>query len=675
MIGNLRRQIAAIAVTGLLAFAPVPGMAQNLPPAQDSAPAPTPQQAPPPAQTPAPTDQNSTPAPIPQQEPPPGQPFHIPLGPDYSIIASRPYFPNVLLPYKTMHMDSPQLVNSPRIEQLIQNGQLRITVQDAIELGLENNTDISVQRYNSWLWETDILRAKAGNIIRGVAVTGTNLPIANLPLITYDPALQATFGLDSKVFPVNNPITAGTGSAGTGSGGGSTLETTVVPPGLGTHTLTGNFSYTQGFQTGTTITASLDSNRATTTSAAATFNPAINTVGTFAFSQQLLNGFGFDVNQRYIKVAKIGKKASDYFFLQSVLTDVTAIENDYWELVFARNNVAVQQRAVDLAQRLYEDNQRQVQVGTLAPIEVVRAQAQIASAQQSLITAQTTQLQDQALLMSVITKDPLAPAVVDVEIVPLDTVQNPPLVENIPIVDAVKEAMANRPDVLQSVVNLDADDVNVRNTRAALLPSLVLSGYVNSVGLSGNSKAGTTVVPAGWFDSASQLFQGEFPEYEAQIALNIPIRNRSNEADSARALLTKRQDQERLQATYNTVAVDVRNAQITLQQARAELAAAQKTRELQEQTLAAEQTKFQLGASTVFNVVSDQATLEVAAGAEVRALSDLAKANVNFERAMGRTLKVHNITISDAVTGTPAKDTLIPGTTVAGDIVGQKPGY
>jgi outer membrane protein len=670
MTGNFVRSITTVTLASLLVFAPLtPALAQNQAPPQSPNPAPSQQQAP--AATQAQPTQPATqaqPTQIVTQVPP--VPFHIAIGPDYS--QPKPYFPHVLLPYEGRQIDVPVYTNSPRIDQLIQDGQLRITEEDAVELALENNLDIAVQRYNAWMWETDLLRAKGGGILRGLAATGTTLPFVTVPLIAFDPSLVTTLSMDDKIIPVNNPLTAGTGGAGSAS-------TAVGVQGLATHTSIGNFQYNQGFQTGTTISMGFDTTRASSSSAANLFNPYVQTLGTIAFTQQLLNGFSLVDNQRYIRVAKIGMLANSYAFQQSVLTDVFTVENAYWELVFARDNIAVQQRSVDLAQRLYEDNQRQVQIGTLAPIEVVRAEAQLASAQQALIDAQNAQLQQQTLLLSLITKDTLAPSVRDVEIVPLDIVQAIPPIEDIPLIDAVAEAMGKRPDVLQAKTNLSSDDINVKTTRNNLLPTLALSGYANSAGLSGNSKVVsngvTSIVPSGWAAAESQLFTGEFPEWEAQVQLTVPIRNRVAQADNARAILLQRQDQENFQHTYSNVAVDVHNAQISLRESRAALSAAQKTLELQELTLSAEQIKFQLGASTILNVVLTQQELATAASAEVRAAVNLAEARVNFDRAMGRTLEVHKITISDAKTGAPTRDTLIPGTNVAGQIIGQKQSY
>ena len=240
--------------------------------------------------------------------------------------------------------------------------------------------------------------------------------------------------------------------------------------------------------------------------------------------------------------------------------------------MFARNNIAVQQQAVDLAQRLYDDNRRQVDVGTLAPISIVQAQAQIATANQALILATTAQLQDQTLLMSVITKNPTAPALLNVEIVPTDSAQNPPPVEDITLLNAVNEALAKRPDVAQAKITLSADDINIRATQNALLPALTLSAFMTGAGLGGLSKVtvpAPALIPGGIGDALSQTFQGTYPEFEAQLALTLPIRNRVAQADDVRAILSKRQDETRLQQTTNNVMVDVQNALITLQQDRA----------------------------------------------------------------------------------------------------------
>jgi outer membrane protein len=639
MTRQLFRSFVAMVLTGVIVLAPVaPTYGQG------QAPAATPDQgaATPPAQTPA------VPVPV--------VPFQFARGTDYSVPPSW-WYRNLLTPYRQSQVAQPQLTNSPRIDQLVRDGKLTLSLQDAVELALENNLDIQVQRYYPWMAETDLLRTAGGGAGRGVANTTLPGAFTNQVAVSFDPALTGLLSVDSKDFPVNNPLTSGTGTSG-GAGG------------LFTHTEIGNFGYNQTFHTGTSFSASLDTTRTSSTSAAVRFNPSVQEVGNLTVTQPLLNGFGRLANERFIRIARLNKNASDEAFIQSILTDITAVEDDYWELVFARGNVTVQQQAVDLAQRLYDDNKRQVEVGTLAPIEVVRAQAQVATAQQALIVAQTAQLQEQTLLMSVITRNPTAPNLLNVEIVPTDTVQNTPPVENLTLPDAVNEALAKRPDVAEAKLNINADDINIQATRNALLPNLALSGFVSGAGLGGDSLATSTspALTTGVGRSDYQLFTGKFPEYEGQLTLTLPIRNRVAAADNARALLSQRQDQTRLQQTINNVMVDVQNALITLQQDRATVTASQLTRELQQQTLDAEQKKLELGASTIFFVVTDQQALAAAAAAEVRAEANLAEALVNLQRAMGRTLEVFKITVADAVSGVAPHQTNIPGTTTTGQL-------
>jgi outer membrane protein len=638
------------------------------------------------------------------QTPPPQQPAQPqPPAPARTVLVSRPdytrlhsAFPNIFLPYKSISVPEPVLTNTPTIDQMIQNGQLRLSLQDAIDLALQNNMDIAIQRYTPWMAEANILRTRAGGVSRGIIT-----PFGNIPSLNFDPFFTSTLSMDDRSFPVNNPLTAGVGTAATASSS------------LHTHTDIANFGVTQGFHTGTSFSVFLNNTRTSTTSPAVFFDPSVTSAMTISASQQLLNGFGLLPNERYIRIAKFNKDISDQTFRQQVITTVSAVENAYWELVFARGNVNVNNQSVALAQKLYEDNKKQVEIGTLAPLEIVRAEAQLASAQQGLIAAQTTQLQDQIQLLNLITKDPTVPNVLNVEIIPTDSVTPPPPVENITLQDAIKEAFTKRPEILQAETTIKGDEVNRRASRNALLPVLTLSGTYTSQGLSGNNKLlGTTstvagsqvvdasgdtvmvltsptgtpipifvpstktpvtgVAQAGLGDSLSQTFRGIFPEYNAQITLSIPIRNRQAQADHAAALLTERLDEAKYRQVLNNAAVDVHNAQILLAQDRVAVDAAVKTRELQQETLDAEQKKFQLGASTIFQIVSDQRDLATAASAEVRALVNLAQAKVNFDRAMGRILETNNITIADAKSGHRSKDTLIPGTTANGDLFGDR---
>lgn len=577
-------------------------------------------------------------------------------GPDYS--KGRSQFPNVAGPYTQRPIGEPTLTNSPKLEQLIREGKLNLSLQDAISLALENNLDISVQRYTPWLAEVEVLRQKAGN-----------------GFVRFDPQVTSTFNWDRRSTPVNNPFLAG------GLVSALTNQTTDA-----------NFQYTQGFHTGTSMSITLNNRRQTSTSPQVFFNPSLTSSLSFGFSQPLLNGFGLLPNTRLLKVAKNNKRVADLTFANQVILTVSQVQNLYWDLVFAREDVDVKQRSLQLAEKLYNDNKRQVEIGTLAPIEVVRAEAEVARTRQDLIVSQTFLLQQQTLMKNAITKNPMDPALMNVEVVPTDAVAQPPQIEVLPLQDAVTEAWEKRPDVRQSKIDLESSDITVRATRNALLPSLTLSGQFGGTGLAGNSDllgtpvtvAGNPVVDAngnpvaglftpstntpflgtakaGLTDAWRSMKDFDFPAYSVAVTLTIPIMNRAAQAENTSALLQQRQAETRLRQLQNTVVVEVRNAQIALEQSRARVEAAVKSRELQEQTLDAEQKKYQLGASTIFFVIQAQRDLAQARSTEVRALTDLVKAKVEFERALGRTLDSNKIEISGVQRGRIYRETNIPG--------------
>ena len=578
-------------------------------------------------------------------------------------------FPNIIAPYTSTLVPEPILTNAPRIEQMVKDGKLSISLQDAVDLALQNNLAIVIERYTPWIAEASILHTLSG----GAPLSGSVNSLGTIPTLSFDPQIASVFSMDQKTVPVNNPLTAGTGGAAA-FGAFATLNT---------HTTIGDFQYSQGFHTGTSISASLNNVRGSSSSTATFFDPFVQSNFIFVASQQLLNGFGLLANEHFIRIAKVNKSIADQALVQQVITSITAVGNAYWELVFARGNVEVAREEIALADKTYSDNKKQVDVGTLAPLEIVQAEAQLASAQQALIVAQTTVLQDQLILLNLIAKDPNSPILRTVEIIPTDTADvAPPEVEKIPLEDLIKEATTKRPDVLQAGLQIKGDDINVRATKNALLPVLTLSGEYATEGLAGNTRLVTTCTPVppattctippqvftGLATALNQQFTGVYPEYNAQISLTIPIRNRAAQANNIIATLTERSDQANYQQIVNNTATDVHNAQITLEQARITLAAAIKTRDLDQQTLDAEQKKYQVGASTLFNIVSDQNTLASAESAVVRARVNLVEGKVNFDRAMARTLEVNNITLADAKSGQPAKDTLIPGTSVTGQL-------
>jgi outer membrane protein len=613
------------------------------------------------------------------------------LGPDYA--KGKPFFPDIIAPYTTAKIPQPMLTNSPRLDQLIQNGKLMLSLEDAISLALENNLNIVVQKYTPWIAESQILKAKAGGIPE--FANTQQIVLGTSPSVSFDPIVSGTVGWQRSTIPVNNPLTTGVG-------------TTSTIPSLTTNGYEYNFGYSQGFHTGTNFTATLDTTRAASNTPENLFNPYVNPILTATLTQPLLNGFGILVNTRYILEAKNSLKVADSQLAQQVMATVQQTSNDYWELVYDRENVKVQEAAVGVSTKLYEDNKKQLQIGTMAPLDVLTAESQVATDQQNLIVAQTTRLQQQTVLLNDITKNLMAPELDGIEIVPTTTISTPEVVENLPLADAVKEAWQKRPEIYQADLNLKNAGIEAKATKNALLPTLDLYAQYSAQGLSGNSLVSSSTTPtsiepipsepivdsmtglqignevvgfpvlpmavktSGLGNALSSLFSNAYPTYAAGVTFSIPIRNRSAQADNARALLNERVQQTQYRQTQNTIVLNVRNAMIALQQDRAQVAAAEKARTLAQQTLDAEQKKYQLGSSTSYNVVLRSRDLTAAEGTELRAKVNLEEALVNFNQAMGRTLEVNRITMADALRGKIYRDKNIPGTPDLADSMGAK---
>lgn len=613
---------------------------------------------------------------------------------DYSHGPSA--FPNLLKPYESIRIEPPMLVNSPRLDQLIHEGKLELSLQDTIELALENSLDIAVQRYYPWIADAGLLNARSGFSSFGTPGSTVSSSTASINpfaffITNFDPLVTSTATIVDVTTPINNPFISGTGT--------SSLSSII------SHTATFNNQFSQTFHTGTNVTVAWNNTRSSSTSIANFFNPAVSSNLQVSISQPLLNGFGREMGTRNIRIAQNVRKIADWAFAQQAITTITNTINAYWELVYARENVKVNQQAVAVAQKLYEDNKKQLEIGSLAPLDVTRSESELATDQQNLIFAQTVQLQDEQTLKNFIAKDPLAPNVINIEIIPTDAPTQPATIEAPTFEEAIKEAFAKRPELQEEEYNLKDAAIDVRATRNALLPSLTLNAFYQSVGLAGNSsilgaatigKGTIPIVDAngnpvivnggeifepsittpvtgtsqqGFTTAQNQIFHNRFPEYAGQLTLTLPLRNRSAQAVHARSLLVQRQLETQMKQLQNSALLDVRNTYIALTQDRAQVAAASKARQLQQETFDAEQKKYQLGASTVYNVILTQRDLITAQGTELRALANLEEAKANYERAVGRTLEVNHVTIADAKTGEVERETLIPGS-LHGEVVG-----
>lgn len=605
-------------------------------------------------------------------------------GTDYSSGAS--WFPRFQLPYQQRGIPDPVLMNSARIDQLIQNGKLMLSLEDAISLSLENNLAIAVERYVPWLEEAALLLAKAG---------GT--PNSRLG---FDPILTSAVNLEQVETPINNPITSGVGlTAGT-----TTTPMETVLPATENHFFNANFNYTQNFHEGTQLQVTFNNVRESSSLTTFAMNPFVESTMTAIVTQPLLNGFGRIINDRYIIEGRNNVKLGESQFAQQVITTVTQTANDYWELVYARENVKVEQTAVAADQQLYENNKKQLEIGTMAPLDVITAESQLASDQQALVQAQTTQLQDETTLLVAITKDPLAMTLSGVEIVPTTPIVTPDVVENIPLQDAVHEAWQKRPELQQAQLTVDNAGVEVKATKNTLLPTVNLFGEFQEIGIGGNETIHsstptgsfatslsspvflnggvtepigavpigflgsgvttplTAMFPGGLGDDLNRLVNGKYPTLEAGINITLPIRNRAAQAQNATALLTQRQDRVQYLQTQSTIVLNVRQALIALIQDRAAVKSAEEAQTLAQQSYDDEVKKLNLGTSTAFTVVQKQQLLVAAQGVELRDRINLIEAEVNFNQAMGRTLDVNHITVADARSGNVSRIPNIPGT-------------
>jgi outer membrane protein len=617
-------------------------------------------------------------------------PIPVSLGVEkYHYTKAPSGFPNLIAPYRPIRVPEPLLTNSPRLDQLIHDGKLELTLQDAVELALENSMDIAVQRYIPWFADTDILATEAGAQPLGIPGAEIRQSFANIPFLNFDPTLTSQFSVDDRKIPVNNGFISGTG-------------VTATAASLVSHSDQYLNTLSEGFSTGTTASVQWNNTRQSTSSLFNFFNPDVSSALIVTVQQQLLNGFGRFANRRNIMIAKNNRKLADYVFEQQAITTVTNTIVAYWELVFARANVEVEQQAVAASSRLYGDSKKQLEIGTMAPLQVTQSEAQLATDQQNLIIAQTTKLNDEQILKNAISKDPLAANLINVEIIPTDKATPPEPTETATFEESIKEAFQKRPELLEQQLNIKNANIDARATAIALRPTLSVFAQYTSQGLAGVSavngapttSAGTAIVDAngapipGFFEpviatpvvgkneqgfttSQSQIFHNQFPAYTAGLNLTLPFRNRAAQSTNQHAILTLRQIEAQMQQLKNAAVVDVRTAYITLQQDRVQVATASEERKLEQETFDAEVKKYQLGASTTYNVILTQRDLVSSQGAELRALANLLEAKAQYERAVARTLDVNRVTIAEAKHGEVEKDTRIPGT-LHGKVVGTE---
>jgi len=591
---------------------------------------------------------------------------------------------NPLRPYMGENAAQPALTNSPRLDRLIRDGKLYLSLKDAIALALENNLDLAIARYNLPIADTDVLRTQAGGSFRGVNTGvvqgtpgggiggyGTGAPGAGAggttggaggagagasglvqstlgvgtPVSSYDPSLSVTAGIEHLTLPQSSKVLYDVNSL--------QLNTAQV-----------NALYTQAFSSGTSISFEFNNNRQTTNSPEIFLSPALNSYYRFTFQQQLLAGFGFGPNLRYLRIAKNNKKISDIAFKDQVMATVTQIENIYWDLVSAYEQARVNEESLAFANQTFDNAKKQLQLEAIPEMDVMKAEAEVSKRDQDLTVARTNLELQESLMKNALTKSLDDPMLEEMPVVPTDQMQaaNTSADTSAPILDLIEEGLRNRPELLETDVDLANRQISRQAARNALLPSLSLVGFYGGSGLGGlaNPPGSNNVTPGTPTDLAGDwqnTFNNSSPDYYAGLNLNIPFRNRVAKADQYRSELEYRQAGLRKEQLRKQIRIEVRNAQYALEQSRARVDSARKARDLAQRTFEITKKEQDLGSGSSYQTMTAQRDLSLSELDLVNAMTVYEKARVELDRATGATLEHNGVLIQDAVTGTVTAST------------------
>jgi outer membrane protein TolC len=632
-------------------------------------------------------------APMPQTAPASAQPQAVHLQ-DYS--KPRSAFPHFLQPYQPQEVAQPNLGNSPRIDSLMRDGKIYLSIDDAVALALENNLDIDIARYNLNIADTDYLRAKSGANILGV----------NAGIVQNTPG-GGVGGLGGTVGSGTGGTTVAPSGVGTGTNGlvsstlgiGSTItsfdpvvtstlqldkddtESTTVEslvPVVGQNTYTANFAYTQGFQWGTALSVGFNNSHIATNSSETLLTPEVSSNFQFRITQNLLQGFGSLPNLRFIRIAKNNREISDVAFRLQIITTVDQIEDMYWDLVYAYENVRVQQEALTYAQKALTDTKQQAQVGTAPPIQVVSAQSTVSTDEQNLILAQNNLELEKLLVKNALSRSIEDPTLAEADVIPTSTMQVPQEEAVVPTQDLINEALAHRAELAESRIDLNSRDLSSKAVRNAMLPTLDAFAYYGGSGVGGNLAVPTCTVTVtsgcyvalpppfanskavGYGGTLNQLVNSTAPDKGVGLTLNIPLRNREAQANQVRAELEYRQAQVRLHQLENQVRIEVRNAQFDVKQNRASVQAAQYAVDFARQTLDADQQKLKVGLTTTTAILQDASVLTTSESNLVSAKAAYEKSRVELDRATGLLLDHSGIDIADATRGQVKRQPRVP---------------
>jgi outer membrane protein len=595
---------------------------------------------------------------------------------------------NPIKPYLPTTVAKSSFENSLRLTDLVKNGKIYLSLSDALALAIENNYDIAISRYYMDLADLDILRAKAGSTLFGSGATVN---------------ANTQGGYISTAASGGGPGAATGGAAGgtlggltlTASGAGpapvnrdpyvsSTIElqraespqVSALQPRASTNTDQYNFTYNQGFLTGATLQVGFSNQRATSTNPFSSYSPELNSSFTATVTQPLLQGAGIFVNKRYVYQALNNRRITDSTFRQQILFTVNQVENIYWGLVNAYEDVQAKERALEQTSKSAADNRKQLEIGTMAPLDVLNADQAVASDKQALISSQTALNFQQQIIKQAIARNLNDPALVAAAVIPTDRVSLEEIPEEKqPIDELVQEAFKQSPVLEQAALALKNDEISLKGAKNGLLPTVNVFGFYGASATGGAQSPDCstftatgfgacppgTVPSIGYGTVLSNLGNSSSPDKGAGFNLTIPIRNRPAQAAQAEALIEYRQAELKLEQLYTQIRISVVNSMFALTEDRALVQASIVAKDYAEQNLDAEQKKLKLGASTTALVLQQQRALASSDNTLLQANATYAKDRAALYQTLASTLQHYGINLTEAATGDVSAAPVIPG--------------
>ncbi len=586
------------------------------------------------------------------------------------VYVERPAGPVFLRPYEAALVPAANLRNGAKLRSLIRDGKLYLTVQDCLALAIENNLDLEVDRYGPLLADWQVERAQAGGVLRGV--TSGNSQVGTVASGQGISGSQSAAGLSSS-------------GGGNGSSGGNAVVSQIGPvtanldPAFQDTTLVSHTTYpqsntlqsqtsalvdtsheyynalTQGLLSGGQIQLYQRESYLEENTPTDYLNPSVAPRVYFYAQHNFLSGFGNKVNSRFIRVAQSNAAASRETFRSQLLDLVANTLNLYWGLVASNDSVKARQRALDVAQKFYEDTKTEIQIGAVARVDIYRAEAEVATRKQELSIAQTAVGEQEDLLKNAISRNGLEDSAVSAaEIVPLDSIKVPEQDDLPPLRDLLAVAMAKRPDVSAAATRGKNAEISALGTANGLLPQLTGFAQVYDSGLAGTPHTVDGVSPQNYFvggigNGFGQVLRRDFPSQRVAVLFQANVHNRISQGDYGVDQLQLRQTEVKTRRDMNQIVVDLSNQMVALRQARARYAAALETRKLQEDLLDKEQRKFSLGTSSFNNVITVQRNLVAAETNEVASLGAYARARVGLDQTVGETLEKNNVSVDEAL--------------------------